>query len=96
VLQRFPSLGPPSQEAHAGEWMWRAGKRPRGDGERPPPGGAPAAAWGNEGVEKDAAATVYVKNVPYAATMADVEGFFTQAGRVRPGGGGGWREGRAD
>ena len=79
-------------EAHAGEWRWqqqRGGKRQRPDGGPDGPGGAaggsgvaPATAWGNAGVEKNPAATVFVKNLPFAATVADVEGFFARAGRV--------------
>ena len=59
--------------------MWKAQKRPRGgggaDGQQRQGASGPATAWGNEGVEKNAAATVYVKNLPYAATMADVSDY---------------------
>ncbi len=77
----------PEGDAFAQDWRWApaaARKKQRGGG-AVSAGGAgaePAVAWGNPDVAKDAATTVYVRNLPYAATYGEVEALFAQAGKV--------------
>lgn len=74
-----PSTGPhpeaacPLQESVDGQsWRWEE------SGKRPKPMGKPIP--GRPGVVKDAASTIYAKNLPYAATEADLEAFFSRVG----------------
>ncbi|KAI8475170.1 MAG: CwfJ C-terminus 1-domain-containing protein-like protein [Monoraphidium minutum] len=79
--------GAPAEDEGVGGYRWAQPKRPRADRQQQQGGGGgggdgAAAAWGNAGVVKDSLSTVYVKNLPFAATMADVEGLFLKAGKV--------------
>lgn len=41
-----------------------------------------AASHGRPGVQRDDSRTVFVRNLPFRATEADIEAFFAQAGTV--------------
>lgn len=55
------------------DWRWQDNKRQKGAAEP---------SWGRPDVVKDARKTVYVKNLPYAATEEDITGFFAACGEV--------------
>ncbi len=55
------------------DWRWQDRKRKR-------PQAAPS--LGRPGVVKDDARSIYVRNLPFAASEDDIEAFFSQAGPV--------------
>jgi len=83
----FPTDGkackrPPEEDIGVQTWRWE-----QAGGKRPRPAGKPIP--GRPGVAKDAAATIYARNVPFAATEQDLEAFFSKIGQIvdirRPG-----------
>ena len=69
-----PQKRKPEEDLSGQAWRWQeSGKR-----KRPVANPIP----GRPGVVKDAAATIYAKNLPFSATEEDIEGFFSRAGPI--------------
>ncbi|KAL0037433.1 hypothetical protein WJX79_008053 [Trebouxia sp. C0005] len=70
-LQPKPRRSDPTEDADgAQDWRWQVNKRPKG------------ASLGRPGVVKDDYKTVFVRNISFKASEAEIIDFFTQAGKV--------------
>ena len=64
---------PPVTLIGAQSWRWQDNKKARQSA---------APSMGRPGVVKDDRKTIYVKNLPFRATEEELDGFFSQVGKV--------------